>query len=252
MDKKREGKASIKKATKSKKKGQVYDLTRKITGLDSEHLHFDSKRQEVTRLINNIKKVSDIPKDLELNSKNFNEFSEWIKILLEDDELNDINKRIYKGKQVELEEYDLIINKLKEIIDKRDDDNIEKNILSNIIENVIPNKEEEELINTISDNINNILSGIMEFNDCQNRINYYRKVINILEDIEMFINRDLECYNNLKERTRLLSEKYPQLRNNKIDITDIDKLGIDCVAEVVGLPTLDDIKKIIEEEIDDN
>lgn len=64
MDKKREGKVSIKKTTKSKKKGQIYDLTREITGLDSEHLLFDAKRQEVTRLINNIKKVSDIPKDL--------------------------------------------------------------------------------------------------------------------------------------------------------------------------------------------
>ncbi|WP_415345212.1 hypothetical protein, partial [Clostridium perfringens] len=138
MDKKREGKVSIKKTTKSKKKGQIYDLTREITGLDSEHLLFDAKRQEVTRLINNIKKVSDIPKDLELGSKNFGEFSEWIKTLLEDDELSDINKRIYKGKHVTLEEYDLIIHRMKEIIDKRDDDDLEKKMLSNIIDNIIP------------------------------------------------------------------------------------------------------------------
>ena len=46
MVKKKEGNAAIKKAPKSKKKGQVYDLTREITGLDSEHLHFDAKRKE--------------------------------------------------------------------------------------------------------------------------------------------------------------------------------------------------------------
>ena len=94
MVKKKEGNAAIKKAPKSKKKGQVYDLTREITGLDSEHLHFDAKRKEVTRLINSIKKVSDIPKNLELNSNNFNEFAELLGNLINDDKLNDINKRI--------------------------------------------------------------------------------------------------------------------------------------------------------------
>lgn len=250
MVKKKEGNVAIKKAPKSKKKGQVYDLTREITGLDSEHLHFDAKRKEVTRLINSIKKVSDIPKNLELNSNNFNEFAELLGNLINDDKLNDINKRICKGKKVEIKEYDLIINKLKDIIDKRDDDDIEKKMLSDIIDNIIPNQEEEELINTISDNIHNIISGIMEFDNRKERFNYYRKVINILDDIDMSINRDLENYNFLKERINMKIDKYPQLRDKEIDITDIDKLGIDCVAEVIGLPTVDDMIKIIQEKID--
>ncbi|MCR1964830.1 hypothetical protein NSA28_14580 [Clostridium perfringens] len=243
MDKKREGKVSIKKTTKSKKKGQIYDLTREITGLDSEHLLFDAKRQEVTRLINNIKKVSDIPKDLELGSKNFDEFSEWIKTLLEDDELSDINKRIYKGKHVTLEEYDLIIHRMKEIIDKRDDDDLEKKMLSNIIDNIIPSKEEEELINTINDNMNNIISSIMEFDNSQDRINYYRKFNDTLEELDMNINMNLANYDYIKEVLKLLENEYPQLKNCQVDISNINKVGIDCIAEYLGGQTGIDDKK---------
>ncbi|WP_415339494.1 hypothetical protein [Clostridium perfringens] len=243
MDKKREGKVSIKKTTKSKKKGQIYDLTREITGLDSEHLLFDAKRQEVTRLINNIKKVSDIPKDLELGSKNFGEFSEWIKTLLEDDELSDINKRIYKGKHVTLEEYDLIIHRMKEIIDKRDDDDLEKKMLSNIIDNIIPSKEEEELINTINDNMNNIISSIMEFDNSQDRINYYRKFNDTLEELDMNINMNLANYDYIKEVLKLLENEYPQLKNCQVDISNINKVGIDCIAEYLGVQTGIDDKK---------
>ncbi|MBO3323082.1 hypothetical protein JJB67_12195 [Clostridium perfringens] len=243
MDKKREGKVSIKKTTKSKKKGQIYDLTREITGLDSEHLLFDAKRQEVTRLINNIKKVSDIPKDLELGSKNFDEFSEWIKTLLEDDELSDINKRIYKGKHVTLEEYDLIIHRMKEIIDKRDDDDLEKKMLSNIIDNIIPSKEEEELINTINDNMNNIISSIMEFDNSQDRINYYRKFNDTLEELDMNINMNLANYDYIKEVLKLLENEYPQLKNCQVDISNINKVGIDCIAEYLGVQTGIDDKK---------
>ncbi|UUR83910.1 hypothetical protein NQ193_14375 [Clostridium perfringens] len=243
MDKKREGKVSIKKTTKSKKKGQIYDLTREITGLDSEHLLFDAKRQEVTRLINNIKKVSDMPKDLELGSKNFDEFSEWIKTLLEDDELSDINKRIYKGKHVTLEEYDLIIHRMKEIIDKRDDDDLEKKMLSNIIDNIIPSKEEEELINTINDNMNNIISSIMEFDNSQDRINYYRKFNDTLEELDMNINMNLANYDYIKEVLKLLENEYPQLKNCQVDISNINKVGIDCIAEYLGVQTGIDDKK---------
>ena len=250
MVKKREGKVSIKKAPKSRGDGQVYDLTRKIFGIDSEHLSFQANRRKVGRLIDSIKKVSDIPENLELNSNNFNEFAELLGNLINDDTLNDINKRICNGKKVEIEEYDLIINKLKDIIDKRDDDDIEKKMLSDMVDNIIPNKEEEELINTISDNIHNIISGIMEFDTRKERFNYYRKVINILDDIDMSINRDLENYNFLKERIKMKIDKYPQLIDKEIDITDIDKLGIDCVAEVIGLPTVDDMIKIIQEKID--
>ncbi|EGT0688311.1 hypothetical protein P5F67_11570 [Clostridium perfringens] len=243
MDKKREGKVSIKKTTKSKKKGQIYDLTREITGLDSEHLLFDAKRQEVTRLINNIKKVSDIPKDLELGSKNFDEFSEWIKTLLEDNELSDINKRIYKGKHVTLEEYDLIIHRMKEIIDKRDDDDLEKKMLSSIIDNMIPSKEEEELINTINDNMNNIISSIMEFDNSQDRINYYRKFNDTLEELDMNINMNLANYDYIKEVLKLLENEYPQLKNCQVDISNINKVGIDCIAEYLGIQNGIDDKK---------
>ena len=55
MVKKKIGKYHKKKAL-SRGDGQVYDLTRKIFGIDSEHLSFQANRRKVGRLIDSSKK----------------------------------------------------------------------------------------------------------------------------------------------------------------------------------------------------
>ena len=47
-----------------------------------------------------------------------------------------------------------------------------------------------------------------------------------------------------------MKDRYPHIKNmEKININDFDALGVDFIAEVVGLPTVEEMSKLLDEAI---
>ena len=57
-------------------------------------------------------------------------------------------------------------------------------------------------------------------------------------------------YTTLQERINSVKDKYPNIKNmDKIDINDFETLGVNFIAEVVGLPTVEEMENLIDKAI---
>lgn len=247
------GRPSIVGSTKSKGKNGIVDITREITGIDDyNHPLFESKRKDVERTINKLKKVSDIPKEIKLDDKNFEEFSKLIGKIINNDELKEINNRITNPKKKEtLEDYDTMIKLMANIVNEREDNDYEKKIINRHLEN---NCREIKIISEIRTEINRLLDELNRASEVmilEESIKCFIDIRDKLNGINNDLHKNVEMYRLFQERINIVSEKYPDIKKlDKIDITDLDSLPIDFVGEVLGLPTTKDIENIIKEQIE--
>lgn len=236
---------------KSQGKNGIADITRKITGLDDHDLAFGSRRKDVERIISGMRNVTNIPKKVRLNEKNFGEFSKLIKKITTDDKLRGINDRITKSnKEASVEDYDTMIKAAVGIINERYGNDYEKKILNRHVNN---SNEEIEIIKEIKVEVNKLLDGLYkasEIMEVEERIKCFLDIRDKLNDINNYLNTNTEMYRVLQERIKKNSEKYPEIEElDEININDIDSLNIDFIGEVLGLPTTKEMQDIIKREI---
>lgn len=251
-NKKKSGRPSAGISTKSRGKNGIVDITREITGIDdANNPLFESKRKEVERTINKLKKVADIPKEIKLDDKNFKEFSKLIGKIINNNELKEINNRISNPKKKEtLNDYDTMIKLMSNIVNERLDNDYEKEIINRYIES---NYREVEVISEIRGEINRLLDELNKASEVmvlEESIKCFIEIRDKLNGINNDLHKNVEMYRLLQERINIIFEKYPDVKKlDKIDITDLDLLPIDFVGEVLGLPTTKDIENIIKEQI---
>ncbi|WP_373205878.1 hypothetical protein [Clostridium tertium] len=251
--KNKSGRPSTGVSTKSKGKNGIVDITREITGIDDySHPLFESKRKDVERTIKKLRKVSDIPKEIKLDDKNFKEFSKLIGKIINNDELKEINNRITNTKKKEtLEDYDTMIKLMSDIVNERADNDYEKKIINRHIES---NYREVKIISEIRTEINRLLDELNRASEVmilEESTKCFMEIRDKLNGINNDLHKNVEMYRLLQERINIVSEKYPDIKKlDKIDITDLDSLPIDFVGEVLGLPTTKDIENIIKEQIE--
>lgn len=245
------GRPSSGKRVKSQGKNGVMDITRKITGQDGNDL-FEATRKDVERIINDIRNVTDIPKKVSLDEKNLEEFSKLINKITTNGELREINRRITKpNKKATLEDYDTMIKAAVDIINERDDNDYEKKILNRHVNN---SNEEIGVIKEIRVEVNRLLDGLYRASEimrAEEGIKCFLDIRDKLEDINNYLNTNIEMYRVLQERIKKVSEKYPEIEElEEININDIDSLNIDFIGEVLGLPTTKEMQDIIKREIE--
>lgn len=246
------GRPSVAKNVKSRGKNGITDITRKITGLDVFDSVFDSKRKEVERIIKDMRNVSDIPKKVSLEEKNFEEFSKLINKIIIDDELREINDRITKpNKKASLEDYDTMIKAMLDIINEREDNNYEKKILNRHVNN---SNEEIKIIKEIKMEVDRLFDGLYRASEIMRAEEYNSCFLDIrdkLNDLNNYLDTNTEMYRELQERIIKASEKYPEVKElDEINLNDFDSLNIDFIGEVLGLPTTKEMQNIIKQKIE--
>lgn len=251
-DKKRVARPSSGAGVKSRRNLGVTDMTREVTGLDVNDNNFEANKKDISRRINEMKKISDIPIDFKLKENNFIEVTKFMKQMLTDNELRDANSRITNPKKSALlEDYDKMINSMHSIINQRPDDDYEKKVLNKILNNELNDSEELKMVEEIKLEITNLYDGMYKISKTmikENRIKYFKEIKDKIHDFNTDIKVRIDIHTELQERTNLLSEKYPHIKEmDRIDLNDIETLGVDFLGELLGLPTLEDMKKIIEE-----
>lgn len=251
--KKKSGRPSSGASEKSQGKNGIYDITREITGInDSSHEYFQAKRKDVERLINKLRKVSDIPRNITLDDKNFKEFSKLIGEVINNDKFREINNRITNPKSNEtLEDYDTMIKLMADIVNDRPDNDYEKKIINEYVES---NYKEVTTISEIRAEINRLLDELNRASEvmiAEESSKCFIEIRDKLNRINNDLHKNIEMYRLIQERINEVSKKYPEVQEiDKIDITDLDSLPIDFVGEVLGLPTTKDMEKIIKEQIE--
>ena len=66
----------------------------------------------------------------------------------------------------------------------------------------------------------------------------------------MILSFNIQMYTTLQERINSVKYKYPNIKNmDKIDINDFETLGVNFIAEVVGLPTVEEMENLIDKAI---
>lgn len=249
----RKARTTCKREVKSKNLLGPTDITRKITGLEVDDPLFEGNKKKVERTINKIKKSSDISNSTSIKEENFNEFSKVIKNIIENQELDNINNKIFNGKAT-MKDYDVMIEMLLNVINEREDGNEEKIFINKLIDEVKDSKE-IEIVKEIKDEIFKLYNNIVDINSLmskENKISYFNDIKNKIYDINNYLKFNIQMYTTLQERINSVKDKYPHINNmGKIDINDFDTLGVDFIAEVVGLPTVEEMSKLLDEAIKD-
>jgi hypothetical protein len=246
------GRPSTGENVKSRGKNGITDITRKITGLDDHDSGFGATRKSVERTIKDIRNVSDIPKKISLDEKNFEEFSELINKIITNDNLKEANNRITKpNKEASLDDYDIIIEAMLDIINEREDNNYEKKILNRHVNN---SYEEIKIIKQIKEEVDGIFAGLCRASETMRVESYTECFLDIrdkLNGIKNDLNNNVEMYKVMQERIIKASEKYPEVKElDEINLNDFDSLNIDFIGEVLGLPTIKEMQNIINKDIE--
>lgn len=253
MNKKKTRKArtTCKKAVNSKNLLGPTDITRKITGLEVDDSLFEGNKKKVERILKKIKKSSNISDSKFRTQENFNEISKVIKNIIKNQELDNINDRIAKGKAT-IEDYDIMIEMLLNVMNEREDNNKEK-IFINKLRDEMKDSKEIEIVEEIKNEISKLYNNLVDINSImskENKISYFKDIKNKICDINNYLNFNIQMYGTLQEKIDSLKDKYPHTKNiEKIDINDFDALGVDFIAEVAGLPTVEEMSKLLDEAI---
>ena len=247
----REARTTCKTEVKSKNLLGPTDITRKITGLDVDDTLFEGNKKKVERTIKKIKKSSDISNGTSIKEENFNEFSKVIKNIIENQELDNINNKISSDKAT-IEDYDVMIEILLDVINEREDSNEEK-IFINKLRDEIKDSKEIEIVKGIKDEISKLYNNIVDINSImskENKISYFNDIKNKICNINNYLSFNIQMYTTLQERINSVKDKYPNIKNmDKIDINDFETLGVNFIAEVVGLPTVEEMENLIDKAI---
>ena len=247
----REARTTCKTEVKSKNLLGPTDITRKITGLDVDDTLFEGNKKKVERTIKKIKKSSDISNGTSIKEENFNEFSKVIKNIIENQELDNINNKISSDKAT-IEDYDVMIEMLLDVINEREDSNEEK-IFINKLRDEIKDSKEIEIVKGIKDEISKLYNNIVDINSImskENKISYFNDIKNKICNINNYLSFNIQMYTTLQERINSVKDKYPNIKNmDKIDINDFETLGVNFIAEVVGLPTVEEMENLIDKAI---
>lgn len=239
---------------KSRGKKSIADITRRVTGLDSNDILFESKRKEIERMIKGFRNVSDIPKEMNLNETNFQELSELVNKILSNDEVREINDRIVKPKkEASIKDYEDMIKVIVDIINKRPDDDYEKGIINDFVEEKIYNSVAMDLIEEIKCEVDDLYENLFKLDlimPNEESTKYILSIKNKIKIINNDLKNEIQMYELLQKRVNKLSEKYDIVHKlEKIDLNDIQTLGVDFVGELFGLPTTEDMKKVIDNKI---
>lgn len=251
MNKKKTRKArtTCKKEVKSKNLLGPTDITRKITELEVDDKSFSANKKKVERTLKKIKKSSDISDSKFRTQENFNEISKVIKNIIENQELDDINDRIAKG-EATIEDYDIMIEMLLNVMNEREDNNKEKIFINKLRDEM---KDSKEIVEEIKNEISKLYNNLVDINSImsqENKISCFKDIKNRICDINNYLKFNIQMYGTLQEGINSLKDRYPHIKNmEKININDFDALGVDFIAEVVGLPTVEEMSKLLDEAI---
>ena len=236
----REARTTCKTEVKSKNLLGPTDITRKITGLDVDDTLFEGNKKKVERTIKKIKKSSDISNGTSIKEENF-----------KNQELDNINNKISSDKAT-IEDYDVMIEMLLDVINEREDSNEEK-IFINKLRDEIKDSKEIEIVKGIKDEISKLYNNIVDINSImskENKISYFNDIKNKICNINNYLSFNIQMYTTLQERINSVKDKYPNIKNmDKIDINDFETLGVNFIAEVVGLPTVEEMENLIDKAI---
>ena len=84
----------------------------------------------------------------------------------------------------------------------------------------------------------------------ENKISYFNDIKNKICNINNYLSFNIQMYTTLQERINSVKDKYPNIKNmDKIDINDFETLGVNFIAEVVGLPTVEEMENLIDKAI---
>ncbi len=239
---------------KSRGKKSIADMTRRTTGLDSNDILFESKRKEIERIIKGFRNVSDIPKEMSLNETNFEELSELVNKILINDEVREINDRIVKPKkEASIKDYEDMIKIIVDIINKRPDDDYEKMIINDFVEEKIYNSVAMDLIEEIKGEVDGLCENLLKLDllmTNEESTKYILSIKNIIKTINNNLKNEIDMYKLFQERVNNISQRYNSVQKlEKIDLNDIETLGVDFVGELLGLPTFNEMKEIIDNKI---
>lgn len=205
-------------------------------------------------MIKGFRNVSDIPKEMNLNETNFEELSELVNKISSNDEVREINDRIVKPKkEASIKDYEDMIKVIVDIIHKRPDDDYEKGIINDFVEEKIYNSVAMDLIEEIKCEVDGLYENLFKLDlimTNEESTKYILSIKNIIKIINNNLKNEINMYELLQKRVNKLSEKYDIVHKlEKIDLNDIQTLGVDFVGELFGLPTTEDMKKVIDNKI---
>lgn len=145
-----------------------------------------------------------------------------------------------------------MIEMLLDVINEREDSNEEK-IFINKLRDEIKDSKEIEIVKGIKDEISKLYNNIVDINSImskENKISYFNDIKNKICNINNYLSFNIQMYTTLQERINSVKDKYPNIKNmDKIDINDFETLGVNFIAEVVGLPTVEEMENLIDKAI---